>query len=397
MKSSILILAVLCVPLQVFAQAPQAPAPGIAPPENALKYLQAARAALKPYQDQAPSPEQARRIVEENAEVFPLLQRALELPLRFEKQNFVEAQFGVLSAVRTMARLLALRSQVQAQAGDLDAALGSDLECLSLGMKMQEDGALISALVGNAIEAIGLRSLEKLVPQLDTPRLKAAARGLGEAEARRPAFSVVLASEREVSLDLMRQQFQKEQPATFDAPTQQRLLDATRAASASDDALLARPFALTRGLDFREPNADDAGPFTEEKPPVVGPNFDARAWAEAVQKSVRPVKQGDLLNRTRAQARLALLEAALAARAYQLENHKPPASLQVLVPAYLPVLPADPFELNAPLQLKAEGQRVRIYSVGPDGLDDGGRALEDRGLSLDSLGDLVAPEGVLKP
>lgn len=402
MTRSILFLALLSAPLQVLAAAPtQGQAP--VAQENALKYLQAARAALKPADNASPSPEQARIIVEANAAVFPLLQRAVGLPLRFEKQNFVQMQFSLFASVRDMARLLALRSQVQARAGDASGATESGLLCLSLGMKMQEDGAIISSLVGNAIEAIGLRALEKLAPTLDATQLKAAARGLAQAEARRPAFAVALASEREVSQDLMRQQFQAQQPAPLDAAMQQKLLLATREAAERDDALLARPFALTRGLDFREPDdgaeEDAAGEdaLDEDVPPAVGPNFDAHAWAEVMQKTLRPIKHGALLNRTRAQARLALLEAALAARAYRLEHNKPPASLQVLAPEYLPALPLDAFELNAPLQLKADGESVLIYSVGPDGLDDGGQAVEDRGLGLDSLGDLAAPAALLKP
>src|SRR5262249_38244412 len=49
----------------------------------------------------------------------------------------------------------------------------------------------------------------------------------------------------------------------------------------------------------------------------------------------------------------------------------PPASLDALVPGYLASAPADPFG-RGPLRVKAEGGDVRVYSVGPDGVDDGG-------------------------
>ncbi len=391
MKRSLFILALLPIATgRALAQA--------APTENALKYLQQASKILKldGYKPALPLAE-ARRLVQANAGVFPLLTHAIELPLRFDRDNFARMQLPIFSSVRNAARLLSLRAQVQAGDGDFDGAVNSNLQAVALGEKMQEDGALISALVGYAVEAVGSSALQRLAPQLDAPRLKSAARGLSALEQKRPPFATILKSEREVSQQIMREQFAQEKPP-FDAATQKRLLEATREVSQRDDALLSRPFALTRGLDFRGPQAapeggQNADAFAEDKLPRVGPNFDAHAWAQAGQKTLRPLKFSVLVARTRSQARLALLEADLAARAYWRQNNAPPASLQVLVPDFLPALPADPFALNAPLRFKRAGDTVRFYSVGPDGLDDGGKEIEKvQGVLIigaDSLGDIV--------
>jgi hypothetical protein len=48
-----------------------------------------------------------------------------------------------------------------------------------------------------------------------------------------------------------------------------------------------------------------------------------------------------------------------------------PARLEDLTPEYLPRVPADPFD-GKPLRLKRDGKDVIVYSVGPDGQDDGG-------------------------
>lgn len=64
---------------------------------------------------------------------------------------------------------------------------------------------------------------------------------------------------------------------------------------------------------------------------------------------------------------------ALAIRLYQLDNGHRPASLAELVPAYLPSMPLDPFsDDDAPLQYIADGDAPRLYSIGPNGVDDGG-------------------------
>ncbi len=86
-------------------------------------------------------------------------------------------------------------------------------------------------------------------------------------------------------------------------------------------------------------------------------------------------------------ARLRVVLAALAARAFFAETGAYPGSLDALTPEYLPEVPRDPFA-DAPLQSVAPGATSRahpaagaepvaargltIYSLGPDGDDDGG-------------------------
>lgn len=392
-------------PISAVAQAPLAPAPQAqAQPENAFKYLQAAGAAFKPYKQEAePTPDIARGIIADNAPVFALLERAVTLPLRFEKQDEKD-EFQVAMQTTTisgnMAQLLSLRARVQAEAGDLDGALGSGLLCVSLGLKMQEDGGLIPLMRGNRCEATGLRALEELAAKLSPKQLKAAARRLLELEATRVSFGRVLSGQREEMLRLMGSGLaQGHGPeAGFGAERQKAALGVMRETMETEDALLSRPFPLSRGLDFaleeKDPDAVRAAPTVPEL--VVG-RLNAPAWAQSMVKMDRPIKGRYLLHRTLSQADLSLLAAALATRAYRLENKAAPASLQVLVPNYLPALPLDPFELDTPLQFKSDAEGVRIYSVGPDGMDDGGRAIEGRRPEIDSSGDILAPPELLKP
>ena len=75
---------------------------------------------------------------------------------------------------------------------------------------------------------------------------------------------------------------------------------------------------------------------------------------------------------TLAVAQNALLEVTLALRAYQLAHGRYPAQLSALVPGYLHAVPDDPFALSGPLRYTLHGQQCVLYSVGPDGKDDGG-------------------------
>ena len=76
------------------------------------------------------------------------------------------------------------------------------------------------------------------------------------------------------------------------------------------------------------------------------------------------------------QALNALLATGMALHAYRLEQGKYPSTLAALIPGYLPVVPSDPFA-DGPLHYRASGASFLLYSVGPDGKDDGGRPIFD--------------------
>ena len=86
-----------------------------------------------------------------------------------------------------------------------------------------------------------------------------------------------------------------------------------------------------------------------------------------------PTEIKDADNRTQN----SLLLVHLARRAYRVEHHEYPATLKTLVPDYLPCVPADPFALADPLRYKRVGGKYVLYSIGPDGRDDGGRPIFD--------------------
>jgi hypothetical protein len=79
------------------------------------------------------------------------------------------------------------------------------------------------------------------------------------------------------------------------------------------------------------------------------------------------------LTDARTRAKLLLSEAALAIERYRLANHNllPPA-LQDVVPAFLPAVPLDPFD-GKPLRYQLLPKGYLIYSIGEDGVDNGGK------------------------
>lgn len=74
------------------------------------------------------------------------------------------------------------------------------------------------------------------------------------------------------------------------------------------------------------------------------------------------------------QNRIAQVRAArtgLAIERFRWDHDRFPERLEKLVPRYMPALPADPFD-GKPLRYRVEPDAVIIYSIGEDGVDDGG-------------------------
>ena len=76
---------------------------------------------------------------------------------------------------------------------------------------------------------------------------------------------------------------------------------------------------------------------------------------------------------------------ALAIRLYELDHGHPPLSLAELVPAYLPAVPLDPFDPNGgPLRYLPEAPSSLLYSVGRNGIDEGGAFPVSPGRGVDT-------------
>jgi hypothetical protein len=63
---------------------------------------------------------------------------------------------------------------------------------------------------------------------------------------------------------------------------------------------------------------------------------------------------------------------ALALERFRLANHRLPDDLRSLVPVFMQDVPADPFD-GRPLRYKKLPKGYVVYSIGPDGRDDGGK------------------------
>ena len=94
--------------------------------------------------------------------------------------------------------------------------------------------------------------------------------------------------------------------------------------------------------------------------------FDQSTWLEQESTGQQFLAEFDVWSAERR-----CMVVALALERYRQAKSAWPNSLQELVPIYLPLAPLDPFT-ESPLRYVVRKEGVAVYSVGPDGKDDGG-------------------------
>ncbi len=95
--------------------------------------------------------------------------------------------------------------------------------------------------------------------------------------------------------------------------------------------------------------------------------------------------------RVRQQAKLRLLICELAIHRYRLDHGSGPRTLEELTPDYLPAVPRDPFAVG-PLKYRPDGSGHLLWSVGPDGRNDGGKPMDKQSSADVNPGDLLLIE-----
>jgi len=113
-------------------------------------------------------------------------------------------------------------------------------------------------------------------------------------------------------------------------------------------------------------------PYALQKEIPNSGDFISNDYANSARYTPLYFRRNDTMN--------ALLIVSLALHAYRADHGQYPASLKELVPAYLRAIPNDPFAVQGPLLYKRANKSYVLYSVGPDGTDNGGQACLGRDL-----------------
>ena len=357
-----------------------------------------------------------------HAGLLDTIRRAADMPACRFPRDWTRPSFDMLLAevqsCRNEGWLLALAARHEAATGKPAAALADAVRLGRIGRQVGSEPILISHLVGIAIDATALSVVADILPTLtpaDAPLLDDPA--LRDLVASTPSLVRAINGEEAFGLSIF---------ANF-ADGRQGIDDMGRLAGDPNVAILPQeePFSLL--IDplsavwraFILP-ADIAGyrrRFEAYRQLVTGGVDQSRTWPQTqkqidgieaeiragpdgfLSRLIAPATDAVLRSQCMAVARHRAAEVLLAATRERLASGTHPASIDALVPARLPSVPRDPFTTDAPLHLKATSEELLIWSVGPDGDDDGGpqRDSEECDTGNDDIGLRMTAAAVAAP
>jgi hypothetical protein len=280
--------------------------------------------------------------------------------------------FGALDA----AKLLSSDMLLRAKEDDFDGALASCRAMLNCGRSVGDEPSLMPQLVRTAVGRMAAGQAEHALGQGEPSEAALAAlQTLLTEEAEEPLFTISLRGERAAA----DQRLESLQRGTM---TVQQMKAGTRVAPrlrVSRYDLLYLPGVVSNNRAVQLERMNRLVEITK-----LPPHEQARALAEMASLKDEPllvslaplVSSSVVMGRYLeegwdSQARLRCAVAALAAERYRRAKGRWPETLDDLKGEYLREVPSDPFD-GRPLRYRKDDEGVVVYSVGPDGKDDGG-------------------------
>jgi hypothetical protein len=336
----------------------------------------------------ARSPEVAAYL-QRQQKTLAIVRRAADLPeCRFEydySKPDIELVLRELGALRNGARLLAIAAKAEAAAGNTDLALADCRRMYAIGGHAGSSPLLVSGLVAIGVDALASKTVAQILPgvttatQLDplpVPDPQAVARRFAHTlrgeEAMGLAFYCDIAGGKSV-------------PGVVAASSMNHLPPLGTSGRAG--TAWSRSSGLILWLTWLQ---DDVGTYRElmqrvhESSQRPYHEFAAELQAKVGKRYglltslLVPSMLASLRNVAETQALRSAVGVAIAATRYRVDHGDYPPSADRLVPEYLDAIPLDPFN-GQPLRFKKTSDgSVVIYSVGSDGVDDGGQVEKPR-------------------
>ena len=374
--------------------------PAPAADDNAAPLYQRAFAALaadttlgeetSPVQDSLvadPASPEVAATLDRHAATLDLLRRATDRPgCRFDRdwsRPSIDMLLPELQEMRQAARLLTLAARKAAADGDGARALADIVRIHRLGLHAAGEPLLVSGLLGQAIDSVALQTLVDILPRLDKEDLP-----LLDAEAVRDFMATPITYQRAflgeeafglatlgdladgaegmTSLELLRSVFDEPTRFTFDGPFSclyrcfmlpSDIAGYRAVMGRYQDLVGAMLRSITRSYPAIVKEATEIEDEMTSARPGIFSAMLTPALTAVIKSQARGAAMHDVAGVLVAATRARLAGTSLA---------------DSLVPDAVPALPGDPFTADKPLVAKRGDDGWVVYSVGPDGEDDGG-------------------------
>jgi len=307
------------------------------------------------------------------ADTIVLLRRAAELPAcRFDadlqdpQARYIDRTMLNLNMERHCANILRLHAKEEIARGHAALAIADADAIKKMSRHFTQRPLLISALVGIGIDALGNATLEDALPAVKT-KDDLAELHLDQLAPLGKMFQQSMRGEERLGLSI----YANMPVIEWRNPHENQLTSV--AMSGGVAGAFARVFFLDMDdyinlmTDLQKAATEPYHLAKQNYPQIMGEN---RAFG-LLTRIIAPAVSRSLAATASMEASDACAEIAVAMTQFRLDHGKLPAQITDLVPKYLEEIPADLFD-GKPLRLTIKNNKWIIYSVGPDGIDNGG-------------------------
>ena len=299
----------------------------------------------------------------------------------------------MLSPQRQMAKLTSLMARYHHQAGNDAAAIESLRDTLAIGnYTARGNPTLIAHLVRVAIEALAIYEIESIAPTLrvvESPaqehtngqnatraQVQALISELLEEESLRRGWVWSMYGERLMQLDATQCILQGRIN-----PIGQGMVAGTSTLQGQVIGLILGPAwkldairMMKHTTDITEAGAAPNWPVAQTlQPTLPEPYSGVDTVVRTMSLILIPSLERSVLLQFRAYTIRRMAATALAIRLYEIDHGHRPATLSELVPEYLMAVPRDPFAADErEIGYASNAETPVLYSVGPNGVDEGG-------------------------
>ncbi|HEY3332779.1 MAG TPA: hypothetical protein VGK19_22290 [Capsulimonadaceae bacterium] len=313
---------------------------------------------------------QADRIVAANSRAFGDIQRGLTHQYSAPQSYGFDILTPYLAHYRMLSYLLAIKSSSLAAHGDSSGAISAAIDAIQLGVQIPCGGNLMSGLVGYSCQQTGQRAARSVLDRIPAPVAIAAARRLAAIDCAQVHFADILAGEERFGARSIEKMLdQRREPREF-----------VKAVRESDEygnyalVMYLEPDDVIMGnyLDYMDLSVKHARQSYKQwshSPHVSLPR-------DPINQVIVPQFDSARLQFERATCNNRLLEIQLALQSYRASHGRYPASLTAISPAIIPAVPEDPFADSSSFRYRGTAKGNALYSVGPDGVDDRGKPIE---------------------
>lgn len=309
---------------------------------------------------------------------------------------------NVVQESREFARLAKLQAERCAHGGDLEAAWGWLLAVVRASRHVEQSGCLIQRLVGISMLHSAADGMNRWAahPAVTPDLLRKALVEFHEADRLTPPNSVALKTEYLVLRNTLREatslrellEITTDGPLSLQAPALFVMGEPELSLKVFQHVFANQLSEIDKPKGSRAPTA--AGLFNfYDLPPGITKCLPARELDKIVNSAVLarltlPAYQQADIAMQREAARRAAVSLLLACQLHYRLHGDWPAKIEDLVPDILAKLPTDPLGKSGELmRLKRDGDDLVIYSVGPNGVDDGGNIGDSGGANSNDAPD----------